>query len=83
MIRDINNSEEEIKLKGFSFLKWICRIWLPSQASVRSISGSPGGHFEQLTLRHELLCRIKDTKRTPSGEDALLISKKGELQGVA
>ena len=24
--------KEKIKLKGFSYPKWICRMWLPSQA---------------------------------------------------
>lgn len=62
LIGDINNAEEEIKLKGFSFPKWTCRMWLPSWAAVRrSSSGSQGGNSERVTLRREVLCRVGDT----------------------
>nr|XP_060158636.1 uncharacterized protein LOC132597639 [Globicephala melas] len=62
LIGDINNAEEEITLKGFSFPKWTCRMWLPSWAAVRrSSSGSQGGNSERVTLRREVLCRVRDT----------------------
>lgn len=83
LIGDINNAEEEIKLKGFSFPKWICRMWLPSWAAVRrSSSGSQGGNSERVTLRCEVLCRVRDTA-DPHRQDALFTSRAGETRGAA